>query len=258
MVGGAPADVQVQDYTGADGWGNDVAQALKMCSEWTEGRGHEPDRRRALQATRAALQRHCCAQEARSRAGRAPGMWLLCRSLEGPVLQGGGIQPSAALRGYQGCHHRVRLGHGTNELALRRGRLRSSRHDAAPLAGRRAAGRHGLPVRRGRVHGRRRVRRVPGRPEWLHREEDLPAHCDQPRRLRAGALPAALLPGQHLLPAQRRRPFAGRAADPQGPGEPARHVRRRRRLLRGRRRHSGRAGSPRPPARRRGPRHPAL
>ena len=37
MVGGAPADAQVQDYTGADGWGNDVAQALKLCSEWTGG-----------------------------------------------------------------------------------------------------------------------------------------------------------------------------------------------------------------------------
>ena len=37
MVGGAPADAQVQDYTGADGWGNDVAQALKMCAGWTGG-----------------------------------------------------------------------------------------------------------------------------------------------------------------------------------------------------------------------------
>lgn len=35
MVGGAPADEQVQDYTGADGWGNDVGQALKLCAEWT-------------------------------------------------------------------------------------------------------------------------------------------------------------------------------------------------------------------------------
>ncbi|HEY5387167.1 MAG TPA: cobalamin-dependent protein [Thermoleophilia bacterium] len=37
MVGGAPADKQVQDYTGADGWGNDVGQALKLCAEWTGG-----------------------------------------------------------------------------------------------------------------------------------------------------------------------------------------------------------------------------
>jgi len=37
MVGGAPADEQVQDYTGADGWGNDVGQALKLCAEWTGG-----------------------------------------------------------------------------------------------------------------------------------------------------------------------------------------------------------------------------
>jgi len=37
MVGGAPADAQVQDFTGADGWGNDVTQALRMCTEWTGG-----------------------------------------------------------------------------------------------------------------------------------------------------------------------------------------------------------------------------
>jgi methanogenic corrinoid protein MtbC1 len=37
MVGGAPADQQVQDYTGADGWGNDVAVALKLAAEWTGG-----------------------------------------------------------------------------------------------------------------------------------------------------------------------------------------------------------------------------
>lgn len=35
MVGGAPADEQVQHYTGADGWGNDVGQALKLCATWT-------------------------------------------------------------------------------------------------------------------------------------------------------------------------------------------------------------------------------
>ena len=37
MVGGAPADRQVQDYTGADGWGNDVGQALKLADQWTGG-----------------------------------------------------------------------------------------------------------------------------------------------------------------------------------------------------------------------------
>jgi len=35
MVGGAPADQQVQDYTGSDGWGNDVGQALRLCAAWT-------------------------------------------------------------------------------------------------------------------------------------------------------------------------------------------------------------------------------
>ena len=37
MVGGAPADEQVQAYTGADGWGNDVGVALKLASEWVGG-----------------------------------------------------------------------------------------------------------------------------------------------------------------------------------------------------------------------------
>jgi methanogenic corrinoid protein MtbC1 len=37
MVGGAPADAQVQDYTRADGWGNDVSVALNLASEWTGG-----------------------------------------------------------------------------------------------------------------------------------------------------------------------------------------------------------------------------
>ena len=37
MVGGAPADAQVKDYTHADGWGNDVAVALKLAAEWTGG-----------------------------------------------------------------------------------------------------------------------------------------------------------------------------------------------------------------------------
>jgi len=35
MVGGAPVDQQVQDYTGADGWGSDVAAALRLAHEWT-------------------------------------------------------------------------------------------------------------------------------------------------------------------------------------------------------------------------------
>ena len=37
MVGGAPADQQVQEYTGADGWGNDVAVALRLAAGWTGG-----------------------------------------------------------------------------------------------------------------------------------------------------------------------------------------------------------------------------
>ncbi len=37
MVGGAPADAQVQAFTGADGWGNDVGQALRLADEWTGG-----------------------------------------------------------------------------------------------------------------------------------------------------------------------------------------------------------------------------
>jgi methanogenic corrinoid protein MtbC1 len=37
MVGGAPADQQVQEYSGADGWGNDVGVALKLAAEWTGG-----------------------------------------------------------------------------------------------------------------------------------------------------------------------------------------------------------------------------
>jgi trimethylamine corrinoid protein len=35
MVGGAPADQQVQDYTGADGWGSDVSAALNLSARWT-------------------------------------------------------------------------------------------------------------------------------------------------------------------------------------------------------------------------------
>jgi len=37
MVGGAPADQQVQNYTGSDGWGSDVAAALKLADAWTGG-----------------------------------------------------------------------------------------------------------------------------------------------------------------------------------------------------------------------------
>ncbi|MEI6451324.1 MAG: corrinoid protein [Actinomycetes bacterium] len=37
MVGGAPADQQVQDYTGSDGWGSDVTAALKLADAWTGG-----------------------------------------------------------------------------------------------------------------------------------------------------------------------------------------------------------------------------
>ena len=36
MVGGSPVDQQVQDYTGADGWGLDATAALKMAAAWTE------------------------------------------------------------------------------------------------------------------------------------------------------------------------------------------------------------------------------
>ena len=69
MVGGAPADRQVQDYTGADGWGSDVSAALNLSAQWTGGSRHGDHRRGALQAARAALQRHRRAQEARPRAG---------------------------------------------------------------------------------------------------------------------------------------------------------------------------------------------
>ena len=37
MIGGSPVDEQVQDYTGADGWGRDAAAALAMAAEWTGG-----------------------------------------------------------------------------------------------------------------------------------------------------------------------------------------------------------------------------
>jgi methanogenic corrinoid protein MtbC1 len=37
MIGGSPVDQQVQDYTGADGWGRDAAAALAMAAEWTGG-----------------------------------------------------------------------------------------------------------------------------------------------------------------------------------------------------------------------------
>jgi methanogenic corrinoid protein MtbC1 len=37
MVGGSPADEQVQGYTGADGWGRDVTRALRLAEEWSGG-----------------------------------------------------------------------------------------------------------------------------------------------------------------------------------------------------------------------------
>lgn len=37
MIGGSPVDQQVQDYTGADGWGRDAAAALRLAAEWTGG-----------------------------------------------------------------------------------------------------------------------------------------------------------------------------------------------------------------------------
>jgi 5-methyltetrahydrofolate--homocysteine methyltransferase len=37
MIGGAPVDENVRAYTGADGWGGDVGQAIKLAAEWTDG-----------------------------------------------------------------------------------------------------------------------------------------------------------------------------------------------------------------------------
>ena len=37
MIGGSPVDQQVQDYTGADGWGRDATVALKLAAAWTGG-----------------------------------------------------------------------------------------------------------------------------------------------------------------------------------------------------------------------------
>ena len=37
MIGGAPVDENVRAYTGADGWGADVAHALDLAAEWTDG-----------------------------------------------------------------------------------------------------------------------------------------------------------------------------------------------------------------------------
>jgi methanogenic corrinoid protein MtbC1 len=37
MVGGSPVDQQVQDYTGADGWGRDASAALNLAAAWTAG-----------------------------------------------------------------------------------------------------------------------------------------------------------------------------------------------------------------------------
>ena len=37
MIGGAAVDANVCAYTGADGWGNDVGDAVKLADEWTNG-----------------------------------------------------------------------------------------------------------------------------------------------------------------------------------------------------------------------------
>ena len=37
MIGGAPVDENVRAYTGADGWGSDVGDAIKLAAEWTDG-----------------------------------------------------------------------------------------------------------------------------------------------------------------------------------------------------------------------------
>ena len=37
MIGGAPVDENVRAYTGADGWGSDVGQAIKLAAAWTDG-----------------------------------------------------------------------------------------------------------------------------------------------------------------------------------------------------------------------------
>jgi trimethylamine corrinoid protein len=37
MVGGAPVDRQVMEFTGADGWGGDASAALNLAAAWTKG-----------------------------------------------------------------------------------------------------------------------------------------------------------------------------------------------------------------------------
>ncbi len=37
MIGGAPVDENVRPNRGADGWGSDVGQAIKLAAEWTDG-----------------------------------------------------------------------------------------------------------------------------------------------------------------------------------------------------------------------------
>jgi methanogenic corrinoid protein MtbC1 len=37
MIGGAPITADVCEYTGADGWGNDAATALRLAGEWADG-----------------------------------------------------------------------------------------------------------------------------------------------------------------------------------------------------------------------------
>ena len=119
---------------------------------------------------------------------------------------------------------------------------------AAALAGRRPARRRVVSVRRGRVHEGRGVRRVP---------EPTPTASPWPRSSRASRAslegfgqvpipPLYWMSNTYYLHERGRRP-AGRAARAQGSREPARHVRRRGRLLRRRRRQrpgDGRAGLP--------------
>ena len=37
MIGGAPVDENVRAFTGADGWGGDAGQAVKLAAAWTDG-----------------------------------------------------------------------------------------------------------------------------------------------------------------------------------------------------------------------------
>lgn len=37
MIGGAPVDEHVEDYTGADAWGNDAMEAVSLAKQWVGG-----------------------------------------------------------------------------------------------------------------------------------------------------------------------------------------------------------------------------